>query len=58
MRQLAGLCVLLLLAGIATWIARSMWLAQRRQRRAVRRGMRIRIPEESGSDQPTDIKED
>ena len=58
MRHLAGILVLLVLAGIAIFVGRSMWLAQRRQRRATRRGMRIRISEDSAADRPADIKED
>jgi hypothetical protein len=58
MRHLAGLFVLLVLAGIALLVGRSLWIANRRQRRAARRGMRIRISEPGASDKPTDLKED
>jgi hypothetical protein len=58
MRHLLGLLVLLLLAGIGFAIGRSMWAAQRRQRRAARRGMRIHIAGDGTSDQPSDLKED
>ncbi len=58
MRHVAGLIVLLILAGIAFAVARSLWTTNRRQRRAARRGMRIHISGDGTSDQPTDIKED
>ena len=57
MRHLAGLFVLLVLAGIAIFVIGAMWTSQRRQRRAARRGMRIRIPEDGASGKPTDLKE-
>jgi hypothetical protein len=58
MRHLAGLVVLLVLAGIAFTVIRSLWMTQRRQRRAARRGMRINIPGDGSSEKPTDLKED
>ena len=58
MRHLAGMFVLLVLAGIAFAVFRSLWTTSRRQRRAARRGMRINIPGDSSSEQPTDLKED
>jgi hypothetical protein len=57
MRHLLGLFVLLLLVGIGFAFGRSVWMTHRRQRRAARRGMRIRMPENT-SEQPTDLKED
>ncbi len=58
MRHLAGFLVLLVLAGIGFLVIRSLWVTQRRQRRAARRGMRINISGDSNTDQPTDLKED
>jgi hypothetical protein len=58
MRYLAGIFVLLVLAGIAIAVVRSRSIANRRQKRAARRGMRIRIPGDGTSDKPTDLKED
>ena len=57
MRHLLGMLVLLVLAGIALWVCRSIWMSQQRQRRAAKRGMRIRIPQDS-SEQPTEVKEE
>jgi hypothetical protein len=58
MRHLAGIFVLLVLAGIAIVVIRSILTGHRRQRRAARRGMRIRISEDGTSEKPTDLKED
>ena len=58
MRHLAGLFVLLVLAGIGFAVIRSLWTTNQRQRRAARRGMRINIPVDSSSDRPTDLRED
>lgn len=57
MRLFAGFFVLLLLAAIAFAVIRSLWATQQRQRRSARRGMRINIPGDGNSDQPTDLKE-
>jgi hypothetical protein len=46
------------LAGIAFTVIRSLWMTQRRQRRAARRGMRINIAGDGSSEKPTDLKED
>jgi hypothetical protein len=58
MRHLAAIFVLLVLAGIAVVVIRSILSGNRRQKRAARRGMRIRITEDGTADKPTDLKED
>jgi hypothetical protein len=58
MRHLLGLVILLFVAGIGLAIWRSAWMAHRHQRRGAVRGMRIRIPSDSSSDEPTNLKED
>jgi hypothetical protein len=57
MRHFLGMLVVLVLAGIAFFVCRTMWLSQQRQRRSAKRGMRIRMPE-NPSERPTELKED